>query len=106
MGIRHADNVAPSIRKKLALTSPTSGVRSVGIVRSRTQATELSFSSEIIRITLQCSWLRQCATSQKLAGPISGVNKFFNLSNPSSPVMALESTQPPNCNQYHQFSWG
>jgi hypothetical protein len=32
--IRHADHVAPSIRKKLAITSPTSGGRSVGIVRS------------------------------------------------------------------------
>jgi hypothetical protein len=28
--------VAPSISKKLAITSPTSGGRSVGIVRSRT----------------------------------------------------------------------
>jgi hypothetical protein len=33
--MRHA-----SIRKKLAITSPTSCDRSVGIVRSRTQATE------------------------------------------------------------------
>jgi hypothetical protein len=31
----------PSIRKKLALTSPTSGGHSVGIVRSRTKASEL-----------------------------------------------------------------
>jgi hypothetical protein len=30
-----------SIRKRLALTSPTSGVLLVGIVRSRTKATEL-----------------------------------------------------------------
>jgi hypothetical protein len=30
-------------QQKLALTSPTSGGRSVGIVRSRTQATEFSF---------------------------------------------------------------
>jgi hypothetical protein len=30
--------------EKLALTSPTSGSRTVGIVRSRTQAIELSFS--------------------------------------------------------------
>jgi hypothetical protein len=30
-------------RQKLALTSPTSGGLSVGIVRSRTQATEFSF---------------------------------------------------------------
>jgi hypothetical protein len=41
--IRHADHVASSIRKKLAITSPTSGGRSVGIVRSRTQTTEFSF---------------------------------------------------------------
>jgi hypothetical protein len=33
--------VAPSIHKKLALTSLTSGGRSVGIVRVRTEATEL-----------------------------------------------------------------
>jgi hypothetical protein len=39
VGIRHTDHVAPSI---LALASPTSG-HSVGIVRSRTQATEFSF---------------------------------------------------------------
>jgi hypothetical protein len=31
----------PSIRKMMTLTSPTSGGRSVGIVRSRTKATEL-----------------------------------------------------------------
>jgi hypothetical protein len=42
--IRHADHVAPSIRKKkLAITSPTIGGHSVGIVRSRTQTTEFSF---------------------------------------------------------------
>jgi hypothetical protein len=43
VGIRHADHVAPSISKKLAITSTTSGGRSVGIVRSRTQAMEFSF---------------------------------------------------------------
>jgi hypothetical protein len=35
--------VAPSIRKKLALTSLTSGGRSVGIVRFRTETIEFSF---------------------------------------------------------------
>jgi hypothetical protein len=40
VGIRHADHVAPSIRKTLTLTSLTSGGRSVGIVRLRTEATE------------------------------------------------------------------
>jgi hypothetical protein len=42
VGIRHTDHVAPSIRKNMTLTSPTTGGRSVGIVRSRTQSTELS----------------------------------------------------------------
>jgi hypothetical protein len=40
VGIRHADHMAPSIRKKLAITSPTSGGRSIGIVRLRTQTME------------------------------------------------------------------
>jgi hypothetical protein len=39
VGIRDADHVL----KKLALTSPTSGGRSAGIVRSRTKATEFGF---------------------------------------------------------------
>jgi hypothetical protein len=38
--IRHADHVAPSIRKMLELTSPTIGGRSVGVVRLRTRAAE------------------------------------------------------------------
>jgi hypothetical protein len=45
VGIRHADHVAPSIRKKLAVTSLTSGGRSVGIVRSRAQTMEFFFSN-------------------------------------------------------------
>jgi hypothetical protein len=45
VGIRHADHVAPSIRKKLAITSLASGGRSVGTVRSRTQTMEFSFFS-------------------------------------------------------------
>jgi hypothetical protein len=39
VGIHHADHVAPLYPQKLALTSPKSGCRSVGIVRSRTQVT-------------------------------------------------------------------
>jgi hypothetical protein len=40
-GIRHTDHATPLYQQKLALTSPTSGGRSVGIARSRTKATEL-----------------------------------------------------------------
>jgi hypothetical protein len=39
-GIRHAHHVAP-YQQTLELTSPTSGGRSIRIVRSRTQATEV-----------------------------------------------------------------
>jgi hypothetical protein len=46
VGIRHSDNVAPSIRKMLTIISPQSGCRSVGIVRSRTQAMEFSLVSD------------------------------------------------------------
>jgi hypothetical protein len=46
--ISHADHVAPSIRKKLTITSPTSGGRSVGIVRSRTQTMECRFSNSYV----------------------------------------------------------
>jgi hypothetical protein len=44
MGIRCADHVTPLYLQKLAVTSPTGGGRSVGIVRLRTKATEYSFS--------------------------------------------------------------
>ena len=47
VGTRCADHVTPLYPQKLALTSPTGGGRSVGIVRSRTKAME--FSSEFIR---------------------------------------------------------
>jgi hypothetical protein len=42
VGIRCADHATP-YPQKLALTSPTCGGRSVGIVRSRTKAAEFSF---------------------------------------------------------------
>jgi len=43
VGTRCADHVTPLYPQKLALTLPTSGSRSVGIVRVRTKATEFSF---------------------------------------------------------------
>ena len=41
VGTRCADHVKPFYPQKLALTSPTGGGRSVGIVRVWTKATEL-----------------------------------------------------------------
>jgi len=47
VGIRCADHVTPLYPQKLALTSPTGGGRSVGIVHSRTKATEFSLVSYV-----------------------------------------------------------
>jgi hypothetical protein len=41
VGIRCTDHMKPLYRQKLVLTPPDGGGRSVGIVRSRTKATEL-----------------------------------------------------------------
>jgi hypothetical protein len=57
------DTLSP---KKLALTSQTSGCRSVGIVRSRTQAIEFSFSSclkNTISVRLQRHQVRKSCMS-------------------------------------------
>jgi hypothetical protein len=43
MGIHRADYATPFYPQKLALTSSTSGGRSVGIVLSRTKTTELLY---------------------------------------------------------------
>ena len=47
VGTRCADHVTPLYPQKLALNSPTGGGRSVGIVRSRTKATEFSFLVDV-----------------------------------------------------------
>jgi hypothetical protein len=45
------DHVAPSIRKNLALTSPTSVGCSIGIVRSRTQAAKFDLVFFSLRLS-------------------------------------------------------
>jgi hypothetical protein len=51
--------------------------------------------------TWWCSWLRHCATSQKVAGSIpDGVTGIFHWHYPSGHTMILELTQPLNRNEY------
>jgi hypothetical protein len=50
-GSARTDHATPLYSQKLALTSPTGGGRSVGIVRSRTKATELVSQ---LQVPLQC----------------------------------------------------
>jgi hypothetical protein len=53
-GIRRSDHATPLYMKKLALNSPTSGGRSVSIVRSRTKATEL-YAQVLVTFASYCS---------------------------------------------------
>ena len=54
-----------------------------------------------------CSWLRHCATSQKVAGSIlDGVIGILNWHNPSGRTMALGSTQPLTEMSTGNISWG
>ena len=48
-GIHCADHATPLYPQKLALTSPTGGGCSVGIVRSRTKATEFSLFVALVK---------------------------------------------------------
>ena len=52
MGTRWADHVTPLYPQKLALTSLTGGGHSVGIVRSRTKATEISLV--LVKAAIAC----------------------------------------------------
>ena len=91
MGTRCADHVTPLYPQKLALTSPTGGGRAVGIVRSRTKATEFSlvlcslFSKKypVIQIFCISGWLavpinpdkRNSTILNKKGSPVSGGHK-------------------------------
>ena len=50
VGTRFADHVTPLYPQKLALTSPTGGGRSLGIVRVRNKATEFSLVVAAYRV--------------------------------------------------------
>jgi len=65
VGTRCADHVTPLYPQKLALTSPTGGGRSVGIVRSRTKATEFSFSLVYIVLNDRLLMSKEVGTSGK-----------------------------------------
>jgi len=55
VGIRCADQLTPLYPQKLALTSPTGGGHSVGIVCLRTKATEFSFFIDSKPTRCSCS---------------------------------------------------
>jgi hypothetical protein len=51
VGICRADHATPPRSVKFALLSPTNGRRSVGIVRSRTKATELLILANVLVVS-------------------------------------------------------
>jgi len=52
-----ANHVTPFYPQKLALTSPTGGGRSVGMVRSRTKATEFYYFNTYVSVTMLLMFL-------------------------------------------------
>ena len=52
VGTRCSDHVTPLYPQKLALTSPTGGGRSVGIVRVRTKATQFSLVLVVVVVAV------------------------------------------------------
>jgi hypothetical protein len=57
--------------------------------------------------TAVATWLRYCATNQKVSGSISGgVMEFFIDINPSDRTMAVGSTQPLTEMSTGSISWG
>jgi len=70
VGTRCADPVTPLYPQKLALTSPTGGGRSVGIVRVRTKATEF-FLVLLRHIVLYSVFLYIFQASTRLLSPMT-----------------------------------
>jgi hypothetical protein len=59
------------------------------------------FCTLAIRGTRVRSWMRHCATSQKVASSNPGWGGFFNLPNPW--VLGVDSAS--NRNEYQESSW-
>jgi len=68
---------------------------------------ELSLVLDGMGATRWCSWLRHCATSQRVVGLIpDGVIGIFHWHNPSGCTMALGLTQPLTEMSTRNISWG
>jgi hypothetical protein len=78
VGICHADHVAPSIHKKLALTSLTSGGSSVGIVRLWTEAMELQVHFNFLTSAIPSLNLLYTVTVAKMT-PMSQILHILTL---------------------------
>jgi hypothetical protein len=78
MGIRCADHVTPSTRKSRHYFADSSG-HSVGIVRLRTKATELSVFNHELQTLCQVSSLLQTLiiTSQMPEAILTSLEKYF-----------------------------
>jgi hypothetical protein len=108
LGIRSVEDVGVLYPQKLALTFPTSGGRSVGIVCSRTQSTEFFIQFLSLRLCFYFIFIFiftsvRAAIEQLVERLIAGLNeeselrvfrdKNINFSISSRPTLGL--TQPP-----------
>jgi hypothetical protein len=76
----NSDHATPLYPQKLALTSPTSGGRSVGIFRSRTRATELSLVFSLQgQIYLDLTIRLSCNTKMILVFTLTPIMSLLNI---------------------------
>ena len=91
VGTRCADHVTPFYPQKSALTSPTGGGRSVGIVRVRTKATEFS----LVHVCGACVCVCHIY-SQSFSASISPVSlKFLRTVRAELPILRPECGSVP-----------
>jgi len=81
VGTRCADHVTPLYPQKLALTSPTGGGRSVGIVRVRTKDTEFPNTANINTLCTKPRFVNKIMSD--LATPIQYSGKITKKKNRS-----------------------
>jgi len=82
VGTRCANHVTPLYPQKLALISPTGGGRCVGMVRSRTKATEFSLVSgpcnTIVKWSLECKEIKFACGNTKRPAILKEVLYIFS----------------------------
>jgi hypothetical protein len=97
IGIRSADHATPFYPRKLTLTSPTSGGRSVGIVRSPTKTTKLLLliSSKmywVCGLVVKSSWLH--------------IQRAARVRFPALPDFLRSSGSGTGSTQSREYNWG
>jgi hypothetical protein len=81
VGIRHADHATPSYPQKLAITSPTNGCRSVGIVRSLLTVEDWNWISTQREVLPLEMWAYKSNRWESITNVVKAVKRYINRMN-------------------------